>query len=196
MRLVALLLGLSFASCTVVPSSNYESSAANSKDRANRVTAYLGGRSFSDDNIEDAGVEDQGVIGVQFSQQRADWAVGWEAGLLISADSDDGQGFDVDVATAELYGGVRKSFGSGVVRPYVGAGLSLIGVAVDVEVLDDDDDDSALGFYAHGGVDFQITPLFSLGLDVRGLLGADVELFGADIDTDYLQFALAAGFSF
>ncbi len=195
MKYLAALLALPFASCAVVQSQGGgDATSFSMLDRPNKVSGYLGARSFDfGDEVSD--IEDQGVIGVEFSQEYAQWPVGWEAGIMGSAASDDVNGNDIDSATAELYGGVRKSFGTGRFRPYVGAGLSWIRVAFDTDALGEDDDGS-LGVYAHGGVAYQFTPLFSLGLDVRGLFGTDIDLYGENLDADYGQVALVAGFSF
>jgi hypothetical protein len=159
----------------------------------NKVSVYLAAREF-DDDFEP--LEDQGTFGVGYRQEPPKWPVGWEAGFFVSAAEEDVGGFDVDAVTAEFYGGVLKSFGEGVVRPYVGAGLSLLFVAVDGDGPFEEDDDATVGAYAHGGVDFQISPLFSLGFDVRGLFGPEVEIYGEDRDANYWQYALVAGFSF
>lgn len=112
-----------------------------------------------------------------------------------SADDDTISGVDVEAATGELYGGVRKSFGEGTVRPYVGRGLSIIRAAIDVEG-GDEEDDVAPALYLHGGVAFAITPTFGLGLDLRGLFGSDIELNGVEGDADHGQLAIFLGFSF
>jgi hypothetical protein len=195
-RLATLLLGSSLAACAAVPSSgipDQQGSAAEANPRSNRVSIYLGQRSLDEDDYQP--VEDQGTIGVEFSQELPDSVIGWEVGLTGSGDGDEILGIDIAAATAELYGGVRKSFGSDSVRPYIGAGLSVISVAVDTDVSAEEDDGS-LGLYAHGGVNFQISPLFSLGVDLRGLFGSDIHLSGVDTDADYVQFALVAGFAF
>ncbi|MSR62603.1 MAG: hypothetical protein EXS08_09190 [Planctomycetes bacterium] len=95
-------------------------------------------------------------------------------------------------ATAEFYGGVRKSFGSGSVRPLFGAGLSAIAAAVDVSGVGDDDDSSLAG-YVHGGVGIDLGESLTAGIDVRLLFGSDLEIAGVSTDADYGQVALFFG---
>lgn len=174
-----------------------QASTPEGRTRTNRVSAHFGERQLDEDDYEP--LENQPTFGVLYSQEHPDWVVGWEAGGFVSGDSDEVLGVDITALTAEVCAGVRKSFGSGTVRPYVGAGVSYITVISDVGDIDDDvgeEHDSSFGLYAHGGVDFQISQLFSLGLDVRGLFGTDVELYGFETDADYVQFAVVAGFSF
>ena len=71
------------------------------------------------------------MLGLEFSQERPGSAVGWELGLMASGDESTSSGIDVEGATAEVYGGVRKSFGSGSLRPVIGGGLSAIAAAVE-----------------------------------------------------------------
>lgn len=196
MKLAATILCSSLVSCAAVQSPSGSSSATESTEaraRMSKVSAYFGLRQF-DDDFEP--LEDQGTIGVGYSMEPPKWPVGWEAGFFVTAADDEVGGFDVESVTSEFYGGVRKSFGEGVARPYVGAGLSLLFAAFDAEGPVDEDDDIGIGAYAHGGVDFQISPLFSLGFDVRGLFGTELEIYGSDLDANYWQYALVAGFSF
>jgi opacity protein-like surface antigen len=138
-------------------------------------------------------VEDQIALGVGLSHEPPGSFVGWELGLIGSYDEDDVAGFgDIESSTWELYGGVRKTLVRGEkVRPYVGGGVSLVGVRY--EVLGFDDDDSSLAAYAHAGVEVAVSPGFALGLDLRGLFGSDIDLFGVDTDADstQLEFFLA-----
>ncbi len=201
-KLTALALTLVFASCAASPSHTDAGSttragsmadASSSEFHANRIAIYIGQRSLDEDDYEP--VEDQVTIGFEFAHEHPDSVVGWEVGLMGSADEGEFGAFDVEAATGEIYGGARKSCGSGTVRPYIGGGLSFIRSAFEVEGFDDVDD-ASLALYAHGGVRFDISPAFSLGLDLRGLFGSDLELAGVDTDADYGQFALFAGFGF
>jgi opacity protein-like surface antigen len=186
---------LLLASCAAAPAAVRPATAegAPSESKPNRIALYLGQRSFDEDDY--APVEDQFTFGLEFAQEYRDSPVGWEIGLMGSADESSVGGFDVEGSTGEIYGGVRKSFGSERIRPYVGAGVSFINS--DFEVVGvGSDDDSSVGAYAHGGVAFEITPSFLLGLDLRGLFGTDIEIAGFQTDADYLQFAIFAGFGF
>ena len=166
--------------------------AAPAPQRDNRLTFYLGQRQLDEDDY--APVDQQALFGLEFTHEKADSAVGFELGLMGSADSATLLGVDVTASTGEVYGGVRKTFGSGSVRPYIGGGLAYVTEVFDVTVVDESD--GSIAGYAHGGVNFDVTPGFFLGFDVRGLFGSDITLFGFDTDADYLQFALTLGASF
>ena len=197
MKLFASVALLAFSSCMSVPSS--QSATAGSTQAAShehQIKLYLGQRSLDEDDW--APVEDQVAFQLEYSHESPADAVGWEVGIGGSADDDTIDiGFgpqDVTVATGEIYGGVRKSFGSGNVRPYVGGGLSFINL--DAEVDSASEDDSSLGLYLHGGVEFLLGQSFALGLDLRTLLGSEITLAGFDTDADYLQLALTVGWGF
>lgn len=184
MKLLELALFTTLASCSAVA----PAAQRNSSDREHRVTAYLGQRNLEEDDWPD--VDEQPTIGVEYANERAGSPIGFEVGLMASGDEDD----DVEASTGELYGGIRKTFGHDVVRPYIGGGLSFITAAVDNDV--DDDDDSSVGAYVHGGVGFQVSDLITLGLDLRFLFGSDVEIFDVDREIGYGQFSLFIGFNF
>jgi len=123
-----------------------------------------------------------------------DWPVNLVAGLHVSAEQDtDAAGFDVTVAIADVAFGVNWTIvKDGKVRPYLGAGLSSVGVAVDDDV--DDDADQSLGYWAHGGVLFRLGSRLNIGLDARILRGTDLTVFDTDFDADYEQYSAFLGF--
>jgi hypothetical protein len=194
LALVAALAAL--ASCSALPTRRaaLEEPAAPAAPKSNRISFYLGQRSLDEDFW--APVEDQAVFAVDYARETPGSVVGFEVGLAGSYDNENVAGFDIDGTTAELYGGVRKTFVTGsVVRPVLGAGLSLIDAEVQVAGFGSGDDTSLAG-YAHGGVDFDITEAFFLGLDLRWLFGSDIEIAGISGDADYVQLALVIGFAF
>jgi opacity protein-like surface antigen len=188
MKLALACLGLLLASCAASPSA-----APPSVHKDSRVSIYLGQRSLDEDDWEP--IDEQGVFGVEYSRETEGSAVGFEVGLMGSGDEDDLGGADIEGSIGELYGGVRKTFLDGVVRPYVGGGLSILTAEVDIDGVGDDDDTSP-ALYLHGGVDFDITESFFLGLDLRFLFASDIELHGLEGDADYGQLALVLGFAF
>ena len=112
-----------------------------------------------------------------------------------SADSGDILGVDVDATTLEVYGGVHKSFDTAsAARPYVGGGIAYING--DFEALGIAEDDGSPAGYVHGGVVFDVSEAFFIGLDARFLFGSDITLFGFGTDVDYTQFALVFGWAF
>lgn len=167
-----------------------------------RIGLYLGQRSLDEDDWEP--VEDQPSFAVEYSLEDPAAPIGWELGIAASKEDDDlvilNTDVDVEGTTQELYGGVRKSFGdpAGTVRPYIGGGLSLITAELEVSVPGDSEsaDDSSLAAYAHGGLTFDVTDSFFVGVDLRALVGSDLTIEGFDTDADYTQVAVVLGFSF
>lgn len=197
MKLFASVALLAFSSCMSLSGS--QASSAGGPTEALPVSqfkVYLGQRSLDENDW--APIEDQAALQFEYSQESPDAAVGWEVGLGGSADSatiDVGFGpQDATLSTGELYGGVRKTFGSGNVRPYVGGGLSFINL--DVELDSASEDDNSLGMYLHGGVEFILGQSFALGLDLRALFGSDITIAGFSTDADYAQAALTLGWRF
>lgn len=160
-----------------------------------RIAILLGQRSLDEDDF--APVENQGLFGIEFSDGGPTDGVGFEAGLTGSSDSDDaflpGVGtVDVESSVGELYVGVRKEFQGSGVRPYVGAGVSMSQVEINVGPASEDD--NAFGLYLHGGLLLPFNDRFALLLDARARFGEDYRIAGVDGNADF--FALALGFAF
>jgi hypothetical protein len=168
--------------------------AAPSHATDNCLRLYVGQRMFDEDFWSP--LEDQLTLGLEFASENPAHFVGWEAGAMYSFDEDEVAGFDVDASTWELYGGVRKTLldSDSTLRPYLGAGLAWITGDVEVSGVGSDDDDS-FGVYLHGGIDARVSNSFFVGADLRGLLGTEVDIAGVSGDADYLQIALALGWS-
>lgn len=207
MKLAALALALVFASCAASPSrtetqstADAESSSATSSSEmhANRVVLYVGQRRLDKDDYEP--VEEQLTVGIEFSQERPGNAFGWEIGIAGSGDEAEIGPIDFSVATGEIYVGARKTFGTSRVRPYIGAGLSVIYAEARVEgglpEQNETEDDVSAAIYAHGGLTVDLSSSFFLGLDLRGLFGSDLEFSGLSTDADYGQLAFVLGWSF
>jgi len=154
----------------------------------------LGQRHFTDDtNFWDPN-EDQGMIAFEFAEESSAQAIGWEVGFAGSTDESTLAGTKWTGSTGEIYGGLRKSFGSDSVRPYLGGGLSFLRARWESSGFDDDD--TTLAAYVHGGIDFLVSQTFFVGLDVRVLFGSDITLGPLDGDADYNQAALRFGWRF
>jgi len=190
------LLFLCLSACAATPAPG----AAASVDVMERVTTMrlLGGiRELDDDDWEP--LESHVLVGVELDSYRPADPIGFELGGSFSEDEEsDSAGADFidgEVDAFEIYAGARKTWHAtdGLVRPYLGAGLTFISGEVEVEgsiagiPFSGSDDDSTLGFYAHAGLAVFVSERVSLGADLRGVLGAEFD----DLDGDYLQ---AAGF--
>jgi hypothetical protein len=190
MKLALCLAVVCLASCAASPVTRSEETSTDVK--SHRISIYLGARQLDEDDYEPA--EDQAMLGAEFAFERPGSSVGFEIGLMGSVDEGEALGFDVEANTSELYAGIRKTFGSGVVRPVLGAGVSYIHSEFELSGVGSDDDASIAG-YVHGAVLFDISRSFFLGVDVRFLLGSDLEIAGVDTDADYAQYALVLGFA-
>ena len=83
----------------------------------------------------------------------------------------------------------------GVVRPYLGAGLSLVYAGIGTDYFDRAETDQSFGFYGNLGIFFKIGDTFNVGLDGRLVRGTKLTLAGVDGDADYEQLSLLLGFS-
>jgi hypothetical protein len=160
------------------------------------VNFVLGQRNLSDDlwDFESLGLDTQPAFGVNADFGGEGWPVHFAVGLNVSADT----GGDVTVAVADIsFGALWLPRKGKLVRPYLGAGISSVGIGVDDDF--DDETDQSIGLYANGGVYFQIGSHFNIGADLRLLEGTSFELPGIvpgfEFDADYLQLGLLLGVS-
>jgi hypothetical protein len=142
-------------------------------------------------------IEDQEGFGVEFSREPATQDIGWEIGLARYTDDERDAVGAVESELIELYVGARRTFGhaEAVWRPHFGGGLSFVSADVQNQV-GDDDDDTSLAAYIHGGLSAFVTRHLTLGVDVRALFLSRLRLHGENLDADYLQLAFTAGWSF
>lgn len=106
---------------------------------------------------------------------------------------------DVEDAFWELSAGfVWLPLKKGVARPYLGAGIVILGAGVgsDWNFWDGGDTDHSFGFYGNAGVYFKVGDTFNIGLDGRAVTGTKITLGTQEGDADYWQAALLLGFSF
>ncbi len=193
MKLVLSFALLALSSCMSVPAAQAPASGVHSSSEPQtQMAIYLGGRSF-DTGLWSA-VDEQRAFQIEYSHQASPEDIGWEVGCGGSRDDGTILGADVRGRTGEVYGGVRKTFGSETVRPYLGGGLSII--RAEYEVGSASDKDTSAAGYVHGGVEFLVSPTFFVGLDLRGLFGSQISIAGVDGDADYTQAALTFGWRF
>jgi hypothetical protein len=191
MKRLPFALLLVVASCATVGSQSPTPVPSSPPD--DRFSIYIGQRNLDDDDYDP--VDKQTTLGLEFAHEPAGSAIGWEVGLMGSGQDDEISGVDVEGRTGEIYGGIRKTFGQGSIRPFVGGGISFIRSKVHVDGLGSEDDTSPAGYF-HGGVLFLASETFALGLDLRVLFGSDLDLGGFDTDADYAQLALFLGVGF
>lgn len=191
-RIFLLILPLLSTGCAAIPSGPAASGTDGDDAPSNRISLLLGARELDDDYEP---VEAQSMLGFEYVHESPDSFIGFEAGIAASAAEDEAAGIDIEGSSSEIYAGLRKSFGSGLVRPYVGAGVALIRTAIDPENAPSDDGGSLAG-YAHGGAELWLGPRWYAGLDLRFLFASDIQYEFRDTDGDYGQIALFIGFGF
>ncbi len=175
-------------------------SAATGEYRASKLDLYLGGRALHESDWHP--VEDQNVLGMEFVHEGRDAPVGFEISVFGSHKTKQDVVGTIDATgrTGEIAAGVRKTFlkDDGKFHPYVGGGAALIAARIEgaESGASEHDDDTSGALYMHGGVEFDLSPSFFLGLDVRFLGGSDMKLFGRDATADYGQLAFLIGVRF
>ncbi len=143
-------------------------------------------------------VRNQGMFGADVALAPGHWPVQLEAAVLASGATDEnvqGTFADESASIGELSFGVRKTFGKMRVRPYLGTGIAFSHIERTrvFDGIERDDDDTAIGVYAHAGVGVAITRRLQVGIDVRGTFGPSYDLFGRDDDASSLAFAFLFG---
>ena len=161
------------------------------------------------DDVPWAPVEDGTAFGLAYSYEGP--TLGYELGLQYTSEDDDSvrdvQGvpwtFSVQLETLELYGGVRKTYFEGAsVRPYVGAGVTLIQANSEAAVngAPIDSDDVGFGGYVRAGLLVPISDRFRIGLDARLVRGVEFDLRPVSnsdsLDADFEQFGLVFEYLF
>lgn len=190
MTLARCALALSLTSCAAVQA--VDPAPAPPAERANRFSIYLGRRQLDSDAYEP--VDDQPALGLEYVRESPGSALGFEAGWFASRSLKQQSGTEIEGHSSEIFLGAQKSFGLQAVHPYLGMGVSIIATRLDVR--GSSDDGASLGYYAHGGIRFDVSSSLYLGLDLRTLYGSDIEYDAGTVDGDYVQWALLAGFAF
>ena len=163
-------------------------------DWTGNANFFLGQKSLDSDDWEP--LENQGEFGAEVSWGKKAWPILIATDVLISGDSDEISGNDVDAGTAEIDLGVRKIWEVKTFRPYVGGGLALISASFEFDLPGTsatiDDDDSAVGAWVGGGAFWRVGSRFNIGGAIR-YSTADVEFGGEDIDAGGLSVGLLLG---
>ncbi len=159
----------------------------------------IAGRGLDSDSYEP--VEHQFAFGFDFVARRVGAGpLGVEFGTLFSGDS----AGSLDMAIGELYLGARLTLAdlydtTQPVVPYISAGGTLITADIEQNNLSSSDDTS--GYYLRAGIDFLVSPEFSVGIDFRHVGGTDTDfgfagLGGAGASLDYDQVGINFSFYF
>jgi len=173
-------------------------------DADGNVNFFLGQKSLDSDDWDP--VDDQLEFGAVMSFGQDDWPVHIAVDVLASVDEEtvaSGPGTSVTVtgSTFEIAAGVRKVWGKGRTRPYLGAGVAVIGAGFEGDdgFITVDANDAGFGFWAGGGIFWRLGKHFNLGLDAR-YSNAEVDLdFGSgfvaqDVSAGGLHYGLLVGF--
>ena len=170
-------------------------------DPGSRVAFQAGVRQLDEDDWEP--LENQTLIGVEGVVLDRDTGLGGELGFDYSWDDDDaiafGLPFEFEGEVWTLYGGLRQTFFVGErLQPYVAFGAALARAEIEASTggASASDDDTTVGLYVRGGADVFVTDTFFLGVDLRYLLGTEVEFEGVEGDVDGLVLAGRLGWSF
>lgn len=165
---------------------------------------FVGQRSLSEDDIEGLELEaldSQTVYGLSVDWSIGGWPIDLVAGIHFSS-ADETESFgpvslDEEITFTELSFGVRKTWVSpGSVRPFIGGGLCRIEGDVELSAPgfgSFDEDDDVIAIFGEGGLYWRIGPAFNLGATVRAVREADMEIDGADLEGDYLQYGAVIG---
>ena len=165
------------------------------------VNVLLGQRNMNSDWDP---VDEQALFAVEVDYARESWPVNILFGIAGSAGDGsmvvtDGwsvASVDITGTTSELYGGVRKYFDAGPsFSPYMGGGLSMIRAEASASSggFKISGDDTTMGFFLDCGAVYRAGS-FNIGLDLRLLTGASMEIAGYSIDANYVQAALVIGY--
>lgn len=184
-------------SCLCLIACLYSSAAA--EIIGGNINVLLGQRTMLDDDWDDFDVQDQGLIGLNVDLQLPALP-GIEFGFMTSREEGDTATSEADVTLTDLFVGVNKTwnFPATPVHPFIGGGLTVRTIETDFELFasEFEDDDNDLALYLHGGVFWTIAEHFNIGVDVRVIVGGEMELFDDDVNANSYVTSLILGYSF
>lgn len=159
------------------------------------INLILAGRQL-DDNWQP--MDDQNAIGIRLDHEVGEFPLHLVWGLHASSDdgTDMAEPFhragDVEATVSEFSFGLMKLWGrAGRFRSYISTGASLVHANLEAEGLDQSDE--SLGVFVEVGMFWRLGRGFNVGIDTRHLLLTDLEIGGADVDVNYFQVGLLAG---
>ena len=198
----ALLLPLTLAACASTPASSGlpHDHALDSPIR--QVNAVVGAREL--DGAPWDAFDPLLSLGADFTEEWNSRALFLEGGLhygrdKIHLDGESGDRVEATVEVVELSAGLLLEWPRGEtwLRPYAGAGGSVLFVQAELE--DDDSrstDDATFGFYWKVGVLVPVSFESHVGVELRSLDAGRVSTEFADADIDSLQIGIVFGASF
>ncbi len=160
------------------------------------VNFSLGERSLNSNDFEP--VDEQTFIGAFADFTVSDWPIDLAAGIYRSTKSDSIGAADVTATITELSFGAMKTWQfAGNMHPFAGGGLSVVQVdaEIDAGAASADDSSTAAAMYAEGGVYWRLGSAMNLGMHARFNRGASHDFAGTNIDSDYFQVGVLAGFA-
>lgn len=161
------------------------------------VNFTLGSRTLDENDFEP--VDTQTFIGAEVDFAISDWPINLAGGIYRSTKSDSIGSADVEATITEVSFGAMKTWDvMGNMHPFVGGGLSMVQVEAEADAggVSTSDDDTGTAFYAEGGVYWRLGSAMNLGAHGRFNRGSSHDIGGGDIDSDYFQIGVLAGFAF
>jgi len=166
------------------------------------VSGALGWRHLSGGVWDRFGADSQPLVGVLADVRIGQTPLYGVLGVQVSARELDDRPqydfYDASISTADVSLGLKLMRPQGMFRPYVSAGVTSVGVAVEYEDSfhdDYDDSDQAFGYFVSSGAQFRIARHFVAGLDLRWILGTEqVDLDGLRDNAN--SFTAAATFGY
>lgn len=136
------------------------------------VNVLLGQKSLEEDDWKP--LEKQLEFAVEGDFKEKSWPVSITIGIVGTADKETITLYSYDIemegTTSEINLGIKKIFdNSGIIRPFIGGGLSLISAEIKAtaEGVSVSTDDTGTGFWLSGGVYWTFDNHFNLGAEVK-----------------------------
>ncbi len=181
------------------------SSMATAEAWTGHIGGYLGGKSLSSNDSSEgeyysSEFDDQGSLGLSADIKHESWPVSLTLATFISGDIEEFEGDDkVEMGTFELQLGVQKNFDieGSAFTPYLGLGVAFVSAEIrnTVDDVRTKDDDTKAGGWIGGGLTFDVTQHFDIGIDVR-YSDADLTLFDVERSAGGVNTSLRVGYHF
>jgi opacity protein-like surface antigen len=152
------------------------------------VLGLIGQRSLNDEQWERIEQEQQTLFGVAANFTFGPAPVGLAVAMHASAEDEDG----LETAVVDFSVGGQFMPTRGAFRPFAGAGVASVGVAVD-DNFGVDESDQSFGYYVNGGALYRLSRHFSIGAELRWLGGTDLEIEGVEFNADSFSAAFMIG---